>query len=192
MIAVNLADVVDFLQESAQQNFHPKAIINETAYDSSFFKLLGSSNSSLGSNLIMPLEYALYLGQDSASVPEINTLTTWMKTTHPGDPVNLFALDDWAAGLMFQQALTNAGANPTRASLLAATKGVNNFSANGLLPNQNPGGKVPPVCVAVTGVQNGQFVRLDPATKGFECNGDVRAGESRLLSSALGTLPSPG
>jgi hypothetical protein len=48
---------------------------------------------------------------------------------------------------------------------------VHNFDAGGLLPPGNPGGKVPPVCVAVTGVKNGKFVRIDPTGKGFMCKG---------------------
>src|ERR1700761_3131433 len=94
-----------------------------------------------------------------------------MHKTHPGDALNLFVLDAWASGLFFQQAMQSLGSNPTQAGLVTALKGVNNFTADGLLPPGNPGGKVPPHCVVVAGVKNGQFVRVNPASKGFDCDG---------------------
>lgn len=170
LTATNVIDTVDFLQQAQQQGFNPKAVIGGTAYDSSYFKLAGG-NKNLGSNLQLVLPYAMYLGEDASTVPEINTLTTWFKKTHPKDPMNLFAVDAFSAGLMFQQAMTKAGANPTRGSFLTAVKGVNNFNADGLLPTSDPGVKIPPHCVVMATVKDGKFVREDPKTTGFECNG---------------------
>ena len=130
-----VGNIADFLNQAAQQNFHPKAVISSTAYDPSFFKLLG--NPSYASNVVIYLEQAMYLGQDSSQVPEIGTMTQWVQKVHPGATLNLFAVDGWAAGLLFGQALEKAGSNPTQASLASALKGITTFTANGLLPTEN-------------------------------------------------------
>jgi len=168
MTDTSVTQVVDFLQQAAQQNFHPDAVVTDSSYDSSFFKLLG--NSSDANDLVMPLSFALYLGEDAATVPEITTLTTWMNKTHPGASLNLFALEAWSAGLLFQQALEKAGPDPTQTGLLSALKGITSFNANGLIPESNPGQKIPPHCALIAEADNGKFVRVDPST-GFLCNG---------------------
>lgn len=162
-------DVADFLQQAAQQNFHPLAVINGTAYDPTFFKLLPSASDA--SNLVIDLPQAMYLGQDAATVPEIGLLTSWVQKVHPGAALNEFAVDAWASGLLFQKAMASLGHNPTRSQVLAAMKGVTSFDANGLLPPDDPGQKTPGVCDVIITVTNGTYTRTDPATKGFECNG---------------------
>jgi ABC-type branched-subunit amino acid transport system substrate-binding protein len=164
-----VSDLVDFLQQANQQNFHPLAVINGTAYDSSFFSTLG--NPSQADNLVIYEPDALYLGQDAKSVPEITLMTKWLQKAHPGASMNLFVVDGWASGLLFGQALQKAGSNPTQASLLAAVKGVTTFNGNGLFPTVDPGQKVPAVCEVIISVKGGKFVRTDPAKTGFECKG---------------------
>ena len=165
--AVN--QVVDFLQQAAQQNYHPDAVISLSAYDATFFKLLG--NPADASNVIMPVASSLYLGQDAATVPEITTMTNWVQKTHPGATMTLYILEAWSAGLLFQQAMAKAGPHPTQSELLAALRGVTSFTANGLEPPDNPGQGVPPTCVVMTTALNGNFVRVDPPKSGFDCKG---------------------
>lgn len=162
-------DVAYFLQQAAQQGFHPKAVVTETAYDPSFLKLLG--NPPDAAPLVMPLTFALFLGQDDSSVPEINTMTSWIHKTHPGDVINLYDLEGWSAGLLFADAMAKAGAHPTSASLRAGLESVTSFNADGLLPADNPAKRIPPVCAVITRVINGKFTRIDPKGSGFECNG---------------------
>jgi hypothetical protein len=144
-------------------------VLNGTAYDPTFFKLL--PNSSDASNLVIYLPQAMYLGQDASTVPEIGLLTSWVQKVHPGAALNEFAVDAWASGLLFQKAMASLGKNPTRSQVLAAMKSVTSFDANGLLPPDNPGQKTPGVCEVIITIKNGAYVRTDPATKGFECNG---------------------
>jgi ABC-type branched-subunit amino acid transport system substrate-binding protein len=164
-----VGNIADFLNQAAQQNFHPKAVISSTAYDPSFFKLLG--NPSYASNVVIYLEQAMYLGQDESQVPEIGTMTQWVQKVHPGATMNLFTVDAWAAGLLFQQALEKAGSNPTQASLTSALKGITSFTADGLLPTENIAGHKISVCDVIVSTKGTSFVRTDPATSGFECNG---------------------
>ena len=160
--------VADFLENAAQQNFHPLAIISAVAYDPKLFTSIGAVNAD---NLYMPLSYPMFLGQDLATNSELATLTTWMHKLHPGETPDLYAVDAWAAGVLFVQALKHAGSNPTRSGLLSALGKITNFTANGLLPAADPGDKQGSTCMVIVGVHGNQFVRLDPPDRGFECNG---------------------
>jgi ABC-type branched-subunit amino acid transport system substrate-binding protein len=164
-----VGNIADFLEQAAQQGFHPDAVITLSSYDASFFKLLGDPADA--SNLVMPLTFALYLGQDASAVPEITTMTDWFHKTHPGDQINLYVLEAWSAGLLFQRAMAKVGPDPSQSKLLDALRGVTSFDANGLLPEHNPGQKVPSPCVVITQAVAGKFVRVDPPTSGFDCTG---------------------
>jgi hypothetical protein len=82
----------------------------------------------------------------------------------------------WAAALFFRDAVNAAvkqgGVNSlTRASLLAAAKGIKSFDADGMIGPSDIPGKVPSPCFSLFQVKNGQFVRVypkKPAT--FDCN----------------------
>jgi len=161
--------VADFLKQAAQQNFHPLAVINGTAYDPTFFKLLG--NPSYASNLVMYLPEAMYLGEDARSVPEINVVTKWLHKTHPSAHLDLFVIEAFTAGLLFQQAMEKLGSHPTRAGLASAIKNVTSFNANGLLAQENPGQRVPSYCEVIIRTRGTSYVRTDPPNNGFECDG---------------------
>ena len=170
MIDTNAADMADFLEQSAQQNFHPKAVITAAAYDPSFFKDLG--NPADAAPLVMPLPFALYLGGgDAATVPEVATFQKWMQTTHPGDPLNLFGLDSFAAGLLFQTAMSKLGNDPTQAQLATALHGITSFDADGLIPTDDPSSKQGAVCYVIVKTASGGFVRAAPPKTGYLCNG---------------------
>ena len=166
--AMSAGQVADFIQEADQQNFRPDAIVSAVAYDPSLFKLIGAANAD---DVYMPLGFPLFLGQDLPTNPELTTMTTWMDKAQPGEVPDLYAVTAWAAGDLFVQALDAAGPNPTRSSFLAALHGITHFDANGLLPPSNPGQKQGATCMVIVGVSGSQFIRLDPATKGFECDG---------------------
>jgi len=158
----------DFVQQAAQQDFHPDAIISPTAYDASFFKLVGADNAD---NVYMPLLYPMYLGQDNGTNAELKTYLTWLTKTHPGDTANIYGVDAWASGVLFVQALQAAGSTPNRSALINQLNKITSFSADGLLPASNPAAKQGATCIVVVGISGTKYVRLDPPTSGFECNG---------------------
>jgi ABC-type branched-subunit amino acid transport system substrate-binding protein len=163
------AQDADFEQQASQQSFHPDAVI-AFAYDDSLPKLLGSSSEA--NNMIVPLNTALYLGQDKKAIPEVATMIKWLHKTNPTATMNQYAAESWGAGLLFEQAMKTLGANPTQAGLRTAISHVTSFSGNGLYPTQNPGQKIPNGCEVITGYKNGTFARIDPATApGFYCKG---------------------
>lgn len=167
---MSAGDLAGFLNQAAQQGFKPKAVITTAGYDAQLWKLIGS-NPANANPLVLPLPYAMYLGEDSANVPEIATMTNWLHKSHPGDPMNLYVMESYAAGLLFQQAMSTLGSNPTQAGLVQAVSKITDFTANGLLPPSNVGQKKGVVCSAIVQAENGKFVRVDPPDKGYECNG---------------------
>jgi ABC-type branched-subunit amino acid transport system substrate-binding protein len=170
LTAVAVTNDADFLQQAAQQNFHPDVVYAATAYDAKFFQLLG--NASLANGVVFSgLPDALYLGQDRATVPAVNTFLTWLGNTHHGASADLFAVSSWAAGQLFVKAMQGAGSNITQASVAQAIHSVNNFNADGLIGPTNPGQKMGTHCVVMAGVVNGQWKRLDPTSSGFDCSG---------------------
>jgi ABC-type branched-subunit amino acid transport system substrate-binding protein len=169
LIDLDVEDLADFLQQANQQNFHPDAVLNTTGYDPNLFKLL--VHPALAAPLVFSLPYSMYLGEDAASVPEINTLTQFVHQTHPGNPINLFTTEAYTAGLLFQQAMSTLGSSPTQSGLLHAVSQITDFTANGLLSPANVGQKKGQVCTVIVRPENGKFVRLDPPDKGFQCNG---------------------
>jgi len=166
--STDVQDVVDFLQESAQQGFHPDAVLSAPAYDATFFKLLGNTPAS---NAYMPLLFPMYLGEDRASNPELNTYLTWLDKVHPGDTANIYGITAWESGVLLVQALQAAGGSPNRDALINQINKTTTFDANGLVPPTNPAAKQGATCIVMVGVSGDKFVRIDPATKGFECNG---------------------
>jgi ABC-type branched-subunit amino acid transport system substrate-binding protein len=167
MQVADAIEVADFLQEAQQQDFHPDAVVSAVSYDPGFFQVLGSADAS---SLVIGLETNLYLDPNSP-IANIRSLNKYLDIVHPGAKPTLYAVEAFAAGLMFQQAMAAVGPNPTRSALIAATAKITSFDAGGMVGPTNPGGKVPGVCEVIAGVKDGAFVRIDPPSSGFECNG---------------------
>ena len=166
---VNVGIAADFIQQATQQGFHPDAIFGAAIYDAHLFKLLG--NPSLANNLVYaPLSYSLYLGQDRATVPAVNTFLTWLDHAHPGESASIFSVASWGAGMLLTQAMSQAGQQVTQASTIEALTKINRFDSGGLTATYNPGQRIGTHCMVIAGIQNGNWVRLDPKS-GFECDG---------------------
>ncbi len=167
--AAAVSNDISFLQQAAQQNFRPDAVIGATVYDTKLLKLLG--NASLANNIAYAaLPYPLYLGADRASVPAVNTFLTSLDQAHPGATADIFGVSAWAAGALLLQAMSAAGARVDQASTLQALAGITTFDAQGLIAPSDPGQKIGSHCVVIIGVVNGQFARIHPTT-GFDCSG---------------------
>ena len=162
------AKTVARLQNAAQQqNWKPEAWFGGAAvYDSSYLALAGAASE----GTFVYNGAAMYLGEDSAKVPEVQLFQTWLKKTHPGAPVDLFAADGWASARLFVQALQAAGPKATRAGLIEALKKVHSFDANGFIAQSDPAGKGPASCFVIIKVVGGKFTRLEPAS-GYKCDG---------------------
>jgi Periplasmic binding protein len=70
----------------------------------------------------------------------------------------------------------------TRANLLKAIRNMHDFDADGMAaPGIDVGGKLGSTCLVGMQVQNGKFVRIDPAEPGtFDCDNNKKALEFRI------------
>lgn len=159
----------NFIQQAAQQGFHPDAIIGASGYDAHLLKLLGNPHAA-DNIMYAPLGYALYLGQDRATVPAVNTFLTWLERAHPGDTASIFTVSAWGAGMLLVQGMANAGAQVDPASTITALNGITSFDSGGLTAPADPGQRLGGHCMVIAGIQNGQWVRIYPKS-GFSCNG---------------------
>jgi ABC-type branched-subunit amino acid transport system substrate-binding protein len=154
----------DILAEMYQQGFHPQVI--ESAgplYVDNFTQKSGGTQVTDG--VYLDQEDALYLGGDSKSVPEVDTLLSWVQKVQPGFTTDLFTLYGWCAAMLFTEAMEHAGSTPSSASLLAALRNVHSFDAGGLMAPDNPGSGIPPSCWLLARVVNGVYVRIPPSPK---------------------------
>jgi Periplasmic binding protein len=167
---MDATDAEHIVSEMHAQGYHPQVI--ESAgpiYVDNFVQLSGGA--SVADGIYLDQTNSLYLGEDSTSVPEVNTFLSWVQKVHPGFVPDLFTLYGWISGMLFAEGLKNAGSDPTSATLLAALKQVTNFDANGLIAQSDPGGRKPPSCWLLARIENGIFVRVPPSPKtGFICN----------------------
>jgi ABC-type branched-subunit amino acid transport system substrate-binding protein len=128
----NVANIARMVAEAAQQNFHPQVTMTNSEYDASFFNLIADPTAANG--ILTDQPFAMFLGEDAKSVPEVGLFLKWMKKTHPDVTPDLFAMYSWASAALFVQALKAAPQNPTRADLISALKNIHSFNDNGLGP----------------------------------------------------------
>ncbi|HEV3353661.1 MAG TPA: ABC transporter substrate-binding protein [Acidimicrobiales bacterium] len=146
-----------------QQNFTvPFANWGANAYDPAF---VTSDAAPATNGSIIDQQLAMFGGEDN--LPEVQLFNKWLKQV--GGKPDIFAAFGWESARLFVQALTAAGAKPTRASVMAQLKQIDNFDGNGMLAPAGPASKRPPNCFIVINVQNGKFVRADPPS-GYICN----------------------
>ena len=155
-----------------QQNFSvPFANWGGNAYDPAF---VTSDAAPATNGSILDQQLAMYAGEDN--IPEVQLFDKWLKQVAPDRKPDIFAAYGWESGRLFVQALTAAGAKPTRANVMAELKKIDNFDGNGMLAPAGPASKRPPTCFIIINVQGGKFVRADPPS-GFICD---RGGYYRL------------
>jgi len=111
--------------------------------------------------------------EDKGSNPELDNFLQYDKAPDG------FGAQAWVAGQVFANAVNavvaKSGPNGlTREAMFTAIHGINNFDDNGFIAPTDIGGKVGSKCLIGMEVQNGKFVRVDPAELGkFDCTGSV-------------------
>lgn len=156
-----------------QQNFHPVVVLGASTYSEALVSSSGGSSNIDGS--FLEQNAALYLGEDAANLPAVNTFLTWMQKAQPGFKPDLFSFYGWINAELFVQALRAAGPNPSRGSLLQALRNITSFSAGNLDGTSNPAKKQPSNCYIIATFRNGQIQRLDDppvngSTHGYRCD----------------------
>jgi ABC-type branched-subunit amino acid transport system substrate-binding protein len=169
LIAVDVKSAARIVKAAKGQNWKPDLVaLGASAYDPQLVPLAGA-DALEGVYGFLPT--AMYLGEDRAVNKEVDLFLTWLKRTHPGANPDLFTVYGWASARLFVQALQAAGPKATRASLIAALKGITQFDSNGLLATGNPAAKQPPSCYIITRVTGGKFARVDSPPPGYRCDG---------------------
>ena len=164
--STNVVNIGRIVSTVRQQGWKPKVIEAGPAYDARFFAQVDPK---AAEGMYVPLPFAMFLGEDRETTPAVDTFLTWLDKARPDFEPDLFTLFGWASAQLFVEALEKAGDDPTRADVLEALAGIEEFDADGLLPSANVGDKEPPECWALSQVRNGTFVRVLPEDKGFTC-----------------------
>jgi branched-chain amino acid transport system substrate-binding protein len=152
-------------QENQQEGLNALLVSGSNTYEENF------NPGSAGNGTLVTGVTALYEGQDAKSIPAVATFDKWAKKVDPQTQLDLYTLYGWINAQLFVQALTGAGANPTRASLDAQLNKITSFNASGLISTQNPAQKIPGQCWIVAQYENGNWSRIAPDPKsGFICN----------------------
>lgn len=167
IVGLAVTQVADLAKDMALENFHPKLFAtNGVAYDQSYIPLAGKA----ANNTYTDQQYAMFLGQDSKSVPAVSTFLKWTRAADPAAHIDLYGLYGWASAQLFVQALRAAGKNPTRASLFQALNKITSYNASGLIATTNPAQKQPATCWIAVKVTKGRWQRTSPSpTSSFLC-----------------------
>jgi hypothetical protein len=153
------------IQALTQQNFHPVLVLGGSTYSEQLVPNSGGASAVDGAYLEQPA--SLFLGEDTSSVPAVNTFQTWVQKASPGFHADLYTLYGWASAELFTQALAAAGANPSRGSVLQQLRKITSFSGDGIVGPSNPADKIPTNCYIIAKVVDGKFQRYDdPPTTG--------------------------
>ena len=156
-----------WLKAAQEANFSPVEVQSEN-YFTALSKLAGPA----ANGVYFPLTYALFAGEDAASVPEVALLDKWAKADDPSYTADSGDLMwGWASAMLFVDALKAAGKNPTRATLDAALEKQTSFDADGLLPPSNIANNTASGCWLLAQMVNGKYERVSPSpANGFICN----------------------
>ncbi len=162
-----------FMKDLSQQNFHPQVIFGAAAYSSQLIPSSGGPANIDGA--LLEQNTSLYLGQDASSLPAVATFLHWVNVASPGFHPDLFTLYGWLSAELFTQGLQNAGADPSRGSLLQALSKVTSFNGNHIVTTANPAAKSVGNCYLLVQIANGNFQRLDDPpingpTNGYRCD----------------------
>ena len=159
------------LKDLAQQDFHPVVVLGAATYSNELVSASGGQANVNGS--FLDQNASLYLGTDASAVPAVATFLKWVNIASPGFKADLFTMYGWVSAELFAQALGNAGANPSRGSLLQALSKVTSFDAGHLIAANNVAAKTEGNCYLLGEVVSGQFQRLDTpvsANNGYRCD----------------------
>jgi ABC-type branched-subunit amino acid transport system substrate-binding protein len=168
LISLNAPDAADFAAEAAQQNWHPEVFACAVCYTASFMKAAGGP--SVVNGMYMNVAAVRFLGEDSATVPEVSRFIHWLKADYPNFPPDQFSAYSWAEAALFVQALKGVGPHLTRAAVVAALRNTHSFDDYGLMAPSDVGSKKPSNCYLMLQINNGQYTKVDDPAQGFRCD----------------------
>jgi branched-chain amino acid transport system substrate-binding protein len=157
-----------FATAMAQQDFNPALKSDYAVYDARWHSLAGSAAAGWETNI-----NSLPFLSDSSlnSNPGGALFLQWFHKVYPGVQLDTFAIIGWQSAMYFVQGLVAAGAQPTRANVLAALHQIHSYNAMGLIGPTDPGDKKLSTCsIEMTATSSG-YQQTYPATPNqFECS----------------------
>ncbi|MCW2674324.1 MAG: hypothetical protein JWP14_2913 [Frankiales bacterium] len=162
-------DVISrILNNAKQQHWRPEVITAVPAYDGNFLKL---ADPAAIEGVYLPMQMAMFLGQDRATSVGVDEYLTWLDKVHPGAKPDIFGAQAWASMELWYQAWKAAGGTKSPDDVRFALGTITKFDAKGLIAEASPTGRSPALCWMVAQIKNDKFVRVEPADKGFSCAG---------------------
>lgn len=160
---------VRLAQAMQQAAFKPQVLVGDpTIYNPDFVKTGGSAvDGSIAFINFTPFE-------EAGSNKELQTYLQWLQQVAPGAQPTFFGLYAWSAARLFVQEATKLGGQLTRASLVAAVRGVNDWTDNGLHSPQPVGGKHSSQCWRFIQLKGGRWSPLGGSK--YMCNGVTTVG----------------
>jgi ABC-type branched-subunit amino acid transport system substrate-binding protein len=153
----------NLLEAADQLGYHPIWLFDANDYLASFAKW---NTGGLGDNVyarsaFVPLEQA-------DKVPVVKQYLDIVKGN--GGDVSQLGEQTVSSFLLWATAVKACGSDVTRTCVLGQMGKVTKWTAGGLHAASNPGGNMPPECVAVLRLQGTKWVQAFPKGEGFDCS----------------------
>ena len=158
------------LNAAAQQNWKPDLIAvgaGNAAYDPGFLPEAKAAAEGMYADQAQAL---FFNPEDGRNIPGVARYQEWMGKIGQSSHTDLYSAWGWAQALLAVQAMKQAGPKLTRASLLAALKGIHRFDGEGMFALSDPSSKKPATCYVVMKVVNQKFQRVDTPASTFRCD----------------------
>ena len=126
---------------SSSRTSIPTVVLGSPAYSSVLVANSGGPSAIDGA--FFEQQSSFYLGEDAAAIPAVSTFDTWVAKTAPGFSPDLFTFEGWLHAELFAQALSRAGADPSRGSLLKALRAITSVQQREPHPGQQSGQEGP-------------------------------------------------
>lgn len=165
---LDIKTISRILSNARQQNWRPEVITSAPAYDGNFFSI---ADPAAAEGVLIPMGTALFLGQDRATSKGVDEYLTWLNKVHPDAKADLFGMNAWAAAQLYFTALKSVGPKADSELVSAAVGKVTDFDADGAIATASPGNRTPATCWIVAEIKGGKYQRIEPADKGFSCEG---------------------
>jgi len=146
--------------------YNPIFVMDPTAYDAGY---VAGGKPVWGTYSFVPGP----LFEEAGRNPQLQTYLTWLQRTSGGAPT-FFGVYAWCAAALFAKLAVELGGKLSRSTLLTAIRATHNYTNNGMVPSQDPGGKHTTHCSSVVQLVGGAWVRKTPFP--FSCAATVNTG----------------
>lgn len=154
-------------QDMVQQGWDPALKSDYAIYESQWHSLAGSGAAGWETGIVSE---PFLCDSCLNSTPGGALFLKWFKKLYPKQALDTFAVDGWVYTELFVDGLIAAGANLTRADLLAAIKSIHSYNADGLYAPTDPGSKTLGDCdIEMLSTANGFTQAYPPKPNQFAC-----------------------